>query len=819
MALLMIAVQIPQMAFAADDSMSYNAELAFTDSAITETVAGSGYSIDGTALTISASGVYHITGSCSDGNIVVAAGLSGVVLVLDDLTLTADSTAPLVVKKNTTSTIHLEGESTLTDNEDPANEDSSDTTTAENFEGAAVKVKSGSTVTFCGSGTLTADGSSCKNAIKGASTASLIFSDSRTSYVIKAANNGIASDGSVVIYGGTFDIDTDNDGIKSTPDASDSEEGTEVDTESEGTVTIYGGTFDIDVSGDGIQADTNLSIYNGTFDIKTLNGYNTQGTKYYTNGNTSSSYAFDPDSMSCKGLKASGDRAEEVGTEPVLYVTGGSFTMDTADDAVHSDGYATVTGGTFSIYTGDDGMHADTSLTLGTDGSAVKRDPDVTVSACYEGLEGGTVYIYQGCYYIIAKDDGVNAAGDSGTGDNFNPGGGPGTPGQGGRGTGSGSSDYNIYINGGSLYVDSSGDGIDSNGGLYLTGGIQEVFGPSSGDNSAFDADGTVSIDGATVFTAGISGMDGSAQPGWFGSNQKYTTKSTTVSSGKIVNASLSGTVLYSTKLTKAASYFMYSAPDLSGTPTLSTAASLTSCKGGSWSHSWDSGVTTKEAAASSTGVITYTCSKCGATETQTIPAAAEYTCEDSHQASSSEEEGDEGYTVTFAGDSGVSSISVYYTQDYTEADETLPATGTAVSRNSDTGEADSSGSGQVNFMIVLADGYSISEVTAEGNYKNIKDPSDTGNANTYRITKITGDITVTITVEPETPTPDHTPGDINGDGKVNNRDLTRLAQYLAGKDVEYAPGSLDVNGDGKVNNRDLTRLAQYLAGKDVELY
>jgi len=60
--------------------------------------------------------------------------------------------------------------------------------------------------------------------------------------------------------------------------------------------------------------------------------------------------------------------------------------------------------------------------------------------------------------------------------------------------------------------------------------------------------------------------------------------------------------------------------------------------------------------------------------------------------------------------------------------------------------------------------------------------------------------------------------GDINGDGKVNNKDLTRLAQYFAGWDVEVSEPVIDVNGDGKVNNKDLTRLAQYLAGWDVEL-
>ena len=61
--------------------------------------------------------------------------------------------------------------------------------------------------------------------------------------------------------------------------------------------------------------------------------------------------------------------------------------------------------------------------------------------------------------------------------------------------------------------------------------------------------------------------------------------------------------------------------------------------------------------------------------------------------------------------------------------------------------------------------------------------------------------------------------GDINGDGELNNKDVTRLMQYLAGWDVVVNDEALDVNGDGVVNNKDVTRLMQFLADWDVEIY
>ena len=99
-----------------------------------------------------------------------------------------------------------------------------------------------------------------------------------------------------------------------------------------------------------------------------------------------------------------------------------------------------------------------------------------------------------------------------------------------------------------------------------------------------------------------------------------------------------------------------------------------------------------------------------------------------------------DGYAATFTVTGGEASINLYYTQDLTTPDETNVTT--AVARNSDTGEIDVTGDGQINFVVVPADGYTAT-VTATGSYKNLKVVSD----NAYRLTKVTGDVAVTVTV------------------------------------------------------------------------
>ena len=219
----------------------------FTDSGVTASGGSAeGYQISGTDLTINAAGTYTVTGSCADGTITVKKGTTGT------------TSAPLRCNKETEVTLVVTGTNTLTDAEDPANEESTDAAVADAFEGAAVKVKAGASLTITGTGTLNADGSACKNAIKGGSTASITVDGSMT-LNLKAANSGLASDGSVEIKSGTLNITAENDGVKSEPD--------EDDTESAGTVTISGGTITLNTVDDAIHAAGNLTVTGGEITI------------------------------------------------------------------------------------------------------------------------------------------------------------------------------------------------------------------------------------------------------------------------------------------------------------------------------------------------------------------------------------------------------------------------------------------------------------------------------------------------------------------------------------------------------------------------
>ncbi len=106
---------------------------------------------------------------------------------------------------------------------------------------------------------------------------------------------------------------------------------------------------------------------------------------------------------------------------------------------------------------------------------------------------------------------------------------------------------------------------------------------------------------------------------------------------------------------------------------------------------------------------------------------------------------GEAAYKASFVCGEG-SSVTVYESQDTTGPGLANAAVGYA--RDGDTGALDCSGNGQVNFVLKAAEGYRIKRVTAQPkeNYKNLKLPTETGVENGYRVTKLTGDVTITVT-------------------------------------------------------------------------
>ena len=233
---------------------------------------------------ISASGTYIVTGSCSDGNLAVKKGTTGVVLILKDLDLTSTTGAAVSLNKGTEVKVIVEGTVTLTDAEDIADEDTDD------FDGAALKAKAGSSVVLTGNGTLIINGS-CKNGIKvsdlddddkaaGYTEASFIIDGEDLTIKITAANDGMNSGTDLTIKSGTITVSAGDDGIHADYILTIGEEGSTgpvitVSKSVEGiegaTINIYSGSINVTASDDGIDA-ANGDITGYTYSLNIMGG-------------------------------------------------------------------------------------------------------------------------------------------------------------------------------------------------------------------------------------------------------------------------------------------------------------------------------------------------------------------------------------------------------------------------------------------------------------------------------------------------------------------------------------------------------------------
>ncbi len=376
--------------------------------------------------------------------------------------------------------------------------------------------------------------------------------------VVSTFNNGIGSDASISMKNGEVTIVSRNNCLKAHKaieiEEEDSDGGTYQFESSEGqciksepsddatddemlesTITLTKGNYILKSAEDAIEAYATISILGGDYQITSGGG---------------SSGKLDKDSGSFKAIKS----------DTEIDISGGTFHINSLDDAIHTNGIINISGGDISIESGDDGIHADDTFTL--------SDGTIVISKSYEGIEAETLYFKGGTTSIVASDDGVNAAGGSDTSktDPWSSG-----------------STGTLYIEGGYLFINASGDGLDSNGSIYVTGGYTVIAGPTDGGNGPLDVgDGGnyfLSQSGGTLIAYGSNSMAINASQG----SQKtmlFNHSNSIDSNYYYVLKDSSNNVLNVIKPYKTSSSLYYSTPDLgSSTYTLSyiKASSLTS--------------------------------------------------------------------------------------------------------------------------------------------------------------------------------------------------------------------------------------------------
>jgi hypothetical protein len=434
------------------------------------TVDGEGATASGSTVTIASPGTYSLSGSLADGQVIVDVedGIVGLVLNGADI---SSSTGPAVyILSAQEAVIVLEDntENHVSDGSARANEGIEDEPTAAIFSMADL--------TISGNGSLEVDGN-YQDGIT--SKDGLVITGG--AIAIQAIDDGIRGKDYVIVQGGEIAANAGGDGLKS-----DNEEDT-----TRGYVRIEDGVLDVTAGGDAIQAQTAVMVTDGELTLVSGGGHSSRV----------------GESASAKGIK---------GVASVT-IDGGTFSIDSADDAIHSNGSIVINDGTFVLSTGDDGMHADETLEV--------NGGDIRITDSYEGLESALITINGGDIRVVSSDDGINvSAGNDGSGFAMGPGrgGGRGQMPGGGQGQVPGggqpqggwpgqdafvTGDNYLSINGGYIAVDAYGDGLDVNGPIEMTDGIVLISGPTENMNGALDYSGQFNVSGGFLVAAGSAGM------------------------------------------------------------------------------------------------------------------------------------------------------------------------------------------------------------------------------------------------------------------------------------------------------------------------
>ena len=265
------------------------------------------------------------------------------------------------------------------------------------------------------------------------------------------------------------------------------------------------------------------------------------------------------------GIKSSDD----------LKMLGGSFVITAANDGLNANDALNIKDSVIEISAKGDGIHSDKNVYI--DGKSLN------IKESEEGIEGKVVDIVSGDIDIKSSDDGINATDSSLKTDNLpadvqekiknrpeRPEGEAVPEGEMQRPEGmphgagfENQEGTEIIIRGGDLYIDASGDGIDSNGNLTVSGGKVVIEGSGGRGDGAIDYNGTGLVTGGEVLALGGSDMLQSFSSESAQSHIVVTAKESIAVGAKITIKDEAGKVLYEHINKKAFSALVYSSKDL----------------------------------------------------------------------------------------------------------------------------------------------------------------------------------------------------------------------------------------------------------------
>lgn len=245
-------------------------------------------------------------------------------------------------------------------------------------------------------------------------------------------------------------------------------------------------------------------------------------------------------------LTITGNYKHGIVSKDDLVITGGTYNITAVKNGLYGKDCVKISDGTFNISVTDGNGIKSKNSDDATKGYVYITGGKITVANSQEGIEGTVIYIADGTIDITSQDDGLNAAVASAStdsssssdstsssntaistsstttnssdnsftnskGGNFKGG----NHGGGGQGN-----DTNcvILITGGTLNVNTSSDGLDSNGSIQVAGGTVYTDGPYTMGTSGLDVNGTADTTGGTVVVTSDSGM----AVGLFSSDTQY---------------------------------------------------------------------------------------------------------------------------------------------------------------------------------------------------------------------------------------------------------------------------------------------------------